>query len=171
MTTKPCPCSGCQSGRHPKTGLPCRYCSGKGYVMDGDWPSPCWEGHWSGNLPPAPVGHQPAASTRPTLDSELAEWLPVRNAMSQWESSNREDFIRVAGEMDGWTAWLKDELSAVDEGAEEATFKMKDLDDLLATIDEFRRLNGEYIGRLTGLFQATDRMFHALAWTEAKTSG
>ncbi|WP_159903426.1 hypothetical protein [Ornithinibacter aureus] len=73
--------------------------------------------------------------------------------------------------MDGWTAWLKDELSAVDEGAEEATFKMKDLDDLLATIDEFRRLNGEYIGRLTGLFQATDRMFHALAWTEAKTSG
>lgn len=171
MSTKPCPCSGCQSGRHPKTGLQCRYCSGKGYVMDGDWPSPCWEGHWSGNLPPAPAGHQPAESNQPTLDTELDEWLPVRNALSQWESSNREGFFRVAGEIDGWTAWLKEELSAVDKGAVEITFKIEDLDDLVATIGEFLRLNGEYVVRLTGAFQATDHMFHALGWTEAKSNG
>ncbi|TQN49066.1 hypothetical protein FHX52_2227 [Humibacillus xanthopallidus] len=168
----PCPCAGCQSGRHPKTGLKCRFCSGKGYVMDGDWPSPCWEGYWSGHLPPAPGSPQhPSASTKPTLDTELDKWLTIRNALSTWENSNREGFAQVAVEVTGWTEWLTNELSAVEEGVAEMTLTVRDLDDLVASIGEFLRLNGKHVVHLSRLSEATDVMFHALGWTEPTKGG
>jgi hypothetical protein len=44
---RPCICDGCVNGWHAN-GERCRWCQGKGFVLDTDWPEPCWHGQRSG---------------------------------------------------------------------------------------------------------------------------
>lgn len=140
--------------------------------MDGDWPRPCWDGYWSGHLPPTAASPDPSrASDQPTVASELTSWIPTRNGLVVWEDGNREDFEHVARELDTWMEWLTTKLSSVEEGVSEFTFAADELSDFVETIREFLRLNGEHVVRLSRVVTVTDDMLHALGWTESKGSG
>ncbi len=76
MSTVPCSCNGCRDGRH-SDGKVCRWCEGKGYVTDTDWPKPCWEGHYSGDLPPVRTRRR---VRRPTPAPRTAGHLPERGS-------------------------------------------------------------------------------------------
>lgn len=81
MPTTPCPCSGCVNGHHPSSGLSCRFCDGKGYVAEGDWPKPCGDGYWSGHPRPSATPHHhepvPGAGTAGDADVEELRWQPA----------------------------------------------------------------------------------------------
>ncbi len=80
MVTAPCPCHGCRDGRH-SNGKICRWCEGKGYVADTDWPKPCWEGHYSGDLPPVHRRrgrHVPRSGSSPHTGSTPHAARPAR---------------------------------------------------------------------------------------------
>lgn len=73
----PCYCKGCNNGTH-RNGRTCRACGGHGYIMDGTWSEPCWEGHYSGDLPPARSRRASSSSFR-----QVATPLPICEETAQ----------------------------------------------------------------------------------------
>ena len=166
MVSKPCPCSGCNSGTH-SNGMVCRYCTGRGYTMAGDWPQPCWDGYSSSHMPPNPNPPKTRArpSGEPTLSDELEKWLPNRNKVSRWSDSHGQDWSDSLSESGAWLVWAATELDALEDGTSEITLAVEDLKNLTLAFSNFRGMANEQLKLLQQAVRSTDAMFHNLGWT------
>jgi hypothetical protein len=158
MKITPCPCSGCNNGRH-SNGLRCRWCGGKGQIWETDWPKPCWNGYGSDHLPPSGHSHAKAgANAHDPVDA----WLPVRNAVTQWTAEHYDEIREAAN---GVRAQADDFRNRLAEGE---TLKRTELEEFLTQLHDWWQLNAEFQIPMNTCFTATDTMLHALHLTTSK---
>ncbi len=120
----PCPCKGCDRGRHAN-GKTCRYCSGKGYYLATDWVEPCTYGSHSGDSPPSRGRHHRVTSyeNQPLSEGELER---QRQAESDRLEQLERERVKKAREIERQRAALALAEAATRRRADEAARRSAD---------------------------------------------
>jgi hypothetical protein len=166
---RPCPCDGCINGHHSQ-GLTCRWCGGKGYVVDTDWPRPCWHGHGSDDLPPYDAEparrhhHAPSSPATPDLARELDTWLEVRNRICRWAREHPDFGATSEAAVDGINR-MRDLLPDDPGSGQQVTLSADVLSDFVSSVIAWLELYREIDDLKSQVVNATDTMFHTLGWT------
>jgi len=180
MISRPCPCGGCTNGRHA-SGKSCRYCGGKGFMMEHEGPMYC--PYWSESTHPhprstrssnphedrsglakvdAPTPHvSPGVRLLNELADRIDQWLPSRNALSAWE---REHWAEYEGLGSAVGTTINELLDMLDE-ATAADASEDGNRTFLLNLSRWWALNSERMTLLITDVNATDEMLQSLRLT------